>query len=730
MSLINEALRNLDERQTTDKTPEAVAMRGFAPPSRPHGLLRWSRRALWLCLLAGLGWSVFQIPHPAAVALRGDLLFGVDALWARWVPGQVRELVQPVTPAADIARTPLPAQSARLPAPVVSQVLQPAPSDNKAAPPAPPAPLAIAASTPPPITDGGAVLTVATVLAQGAVRPVARNALESALSARVAESTVASSQVSTPGPGLTATVAAQSSPVVRVSNSLALAMAKLEPGALEASESPAAGTLERPAGAPAQVVGQLRDETSQIAARRGNAPLTRTSLEHTVPAAALGALPKQENLLMAGANTRAEAPVTSTAVVARVPDMTLAMPVWVSSQSGQLRSVELPGTAGLDGATVVQKPSTPAPVPDSPMANVLPVAHVGPPDDLTTGRPSRAALEPVLRTVTAPTRPAEPISMASLEGDGLTPDELQRLLRNAQLALENNRLTLPIGRSAYDYYQAILRRAPDNEVAARGLSQLPEQYERLILEQMERGERQRARFFLDRYTSFGWTPSDRLVRAISDLGAQAPERQRSVVPVADPPARSTASSMTPAQDQPLLGLERLRALVADKGVKVGIDALEKASANAGLQLPRAHTDYLIDLHISAGNASKALTLLRTASARNRSMHFMWSKYYHRFEGSQAAMAYLESQTPTDEKALAYLAALYQKAGVHQRALALYGELLTTDGSNGIYLLGYAIAADSSGAQVAAREAYQRALVAGPHHATTTSFIRERLTTLQ
>ena len=96
--------------------------------------------------------------------------------------------------------------------------------------------------------------------------------------------------------------------------------------------------------------------------------------------------------------------------------------------------------------------------------------------------------------------------------------QLQQLLRKAQAALEENRLTLPVGRSAYDYYNAALRHSPSNVVARRGLEELPAQYERLIRQQMARGDAQRARFYLARYKNFGWTPSAGLMEEL-ELGA-------------------------------------------------------------------------------------------------------------------------------------------------------------------------------------------------------------------
>ena len=112
------------------------------------------------------------------------------------------------------------------------------------------------------------------------------------------------------------------------------------------------------------------------------------------------------------------------------------------------------------------------------------------------------------------------------------------------------------------------------------------------------------------------------------------------------------------------------------------------------------------------------------------VHLPWAKYYHKFSGLDSAILYLEGQESLNDSASAYLAAAYHKTGSFARSLVLYEELLLTDQTNGLYLLGYALAADSSGADGIARDAYRRALSLGQPRVSTVDFIRQRLTALQ
>ena len=298
-------------------------------------------------------------------------------------------------------------------------------------------------------------------------------------------------------------------------------------------------------------------------------------------------------------------------------------------------------------------------------------------------------------------------------------------MRKAQSALEENRLTLPVGRSAYDYYNAVLRHSPGNITALRGLEQLPAQYERLIWEQVARGERERARFYLARYKNFGWTPSARLIDELKRGNAENHARQDT-----KPAGNVNVPEVTSGVPEPALDLVTLRKLASVNGDTFALQRLEEAAGSEVQKLPRRHRDYLLELYIKTGAREKAAELLGAGNDETTEKRLLRAQFYHRFASLQKAIDYLAANAQGDEKLVAYLAALYQKAGEFQAALDTYQGLLLEDQANGRYLLGYALAADSLGADVAAIDAYARALSNGPQGSSTERFIRQRLAALR
>lgn len=70
--------------------------------------------------------------------------------------------------------------------------------------------------------------------------------------------------------------------------------------------------------------------------------------------------------------------------------------------------------------------------------------------------------------------------------------EVQRMLREAEMAFLDHRLTTPVGDNAWERYQKVLSLDPGNESATRGISDLVEKYLEWALEDIETGNIRKA----------------------------------------------------------------------------------------------------------------------------------------------------------------------------------------------------------------------------------------------
>jgi type II secretory pathway predicted ATPase ExeA len=75
---------------------------------------------------------------------------------------------------------------------------------------------------------------------------------------------------------------------------------------------------------------------------------------------------------------------------------------------------------------------------------------------------------------------------------------LGNVLEQAERALAENRLTLPNGDNAYDYYRFVLARNPGNAQAMRGLDQIVSRYRTLARAELRKGNIRNARRFAQR----------------------------------------------------------------------------------------------------------------------------------------------------------------------------------------------------------------------------------------
>jgi hypothetical protein len=105
--------------------------------------------------------------------------------------------------------------------------------------------------------------------------------------------------------------------------------------------------------------------------------------------------------------------------------------------------------------------------------------------------PPAAAPAALIESATPP--PSAPAALSESELD-----RLDELLTRGDDALKDDRLLTPIDDSAYDYYTAALKLAPEHPSALAGISKLVDRYLVLAADAIQRGRYDRAKNLLER----------------------------------------------------------------------------------------------------------------------------------------------------------------------------------------------------------------------------------------
>ena len=853
MSLINEALHNLDERQGAS-VDEVIEARPAVPPPKPRSsFARWFKGTLWIAAVGGLCWVVWTT-NPAAVlqvqseaeAIADNLLDEAVVVFEGWWGDKEapRSAVQPqsdtsslradnsypkrqggeakaATIAANAAAVkPAPSQAAKpqdtpvstaQAATVAANTAAVTPAPSQAAKPqdtpiitaqaatvaantaaVTPAPSQTAKPQATPVNTGQAATVAANTAAVPPAPSQTAKPQETPISTVQGATLTASTAAVTPAPSQTAKP--EETPVSTVQaatvsvNTAAVTPAPSQtakPQATPVSTAQAATVAANTAAvtsAPSQTAKPQETpvrtvQAATVAAKTAVVTPTpsQTAKPQEMPVSTAQAATVAANTAATSASPERTAPLASapsqTGQTAVPPGNVAQKPVPVPA-SGDAAVVETPAAASVEisaasaaldaGAGAVQRER-----PDEVRPERTPLLHkvqaaatpkmatneIASQEGKSTANPvapaadsgiavtraeqlveakaggNAASQAPAKTKSVATVVTAGPNASAQRNGSALQTAadtaQLQQLLRKAQAALEENRLTLPVGRSAYDYYNAALRHSPSNVTARRGLEELPAQYERLIRQQIARGDTQRARFYLARYKKFGWMPSASLMEELELSAAQM-----QATPEMPPAGTLNQPEVVGRNPEPSLDLVTLRKLATVNGDAFVVARLEDAAGGDVKTLPRRHREYLLELYIKTGSREKAAALLASSGDHTNETRLLKAQFYYRFASLQRAISYLAPTAAGNEKLVAYLAALYQKAGEFQAALDTYQSLLLDDPANGRYLLGYALAADSLGADLAAIDAYARALSSGTQGPSTEGFIRQRLAALR
>lgn len=184
---------------------------------------------------------------------------------------------------------------------------------------------------------------------------------------------------------------------------------------------------------------------------------------------------------------------------------------------------------------------------------------------------------------------------------------------------------------------------------------------------------------------------------------------------------------------------------ASRAFQKGYAALRKGQIEKGERLfQQALAQYpqhiksremLAGIYIKAGRYVEASELLKQGVALNGG-HSMFRKLYARVLLEQnaldSAVAILERRLPQMNEDIDYyalLAALYQRQGRHENAVALYQNMLRQNPMVGIWWIGMGISREKLGDSQAARAAYEKARASGTLAAPMVQYTDNRLTAL-
>lgn len=329
----------------------------------------------------------------------------------------------------------------------------------------------------------------------------------------------------------------------------------------------------------------------------------------------------------------------------------------------------------------------------------------------------------------------QPVVTAEASAAGLKALKLSLLHKNAELALQKDRLTTPAGDNAVDYYRAMQVLEPDNLDARAGLARVASRYQTLAARKQHEGNTEAANAMLEIARSL--VPGS----VISLYPSSVPAAQQTVAPVTEtragakdlPPQadRSTAASVSAsAQSLAQQQLERARQLMARGDAVAAIALLQdglRASASEA-QVELLHQAYLANQQPEQAvqlRQQYAALLADFRQARLQANEWIRTGDYAR------AIALLEQQLPdykTDSDYYGLLAGLYYRANRYSDASQAYSRLLALDGDNGNYWLGYAVALDAQ-SNAKALSAFQRARQLLPEQDNARAYIDSRIQSL-
>lgn len=307
--------------------------------------------------------------------------------------------------------------------------------------------------------------------------------------------------------------------------------------------------------------------------------------------------------------------------------------------------------------------------------------------------------------------------------------EIRELLRQARLALMQERLTSPPEDNAYDRYHRVLDLSPNHPEALAGIQQIVAQYLRLAEEYISINRIERAGLMIDRAEQVGGnTAALRRLRAQID----ATDNVFSVnhpgqVEDTKPEEISVRKSVRATEEEVLADAGNLLEQNAGYAAR---NMLEEYLVNDPESVPVITT--LFRLYLQMDDTQMAEQLIANSPAvPSLTMVELTAQLKAHHGDLPGAIKTLENIRPDNSETTyhALLASLYQQAGRFSDAASRYRRLLVEEPEQGAFWLGLAVSLDSARNAEEALIAFQRTAETGQYDGDVQQYIEERIRAL-
>lgn len=319
--------------------------------------------------------------------------------------------------------------------------------------------------------------------------------------------------------------------------------------------------------------------------------------------------------------------------------------------------------------------------------------------------------------------------------------QIEKFLSAAEVALNNNRLSLPRGQSAYDLYRRVIAIDANNAQALDGLQKVKTRYAGLIEDALAATEFKRAKQLVNRVENLSLTfrsfqlenyrnrIQEQLLAAQS---ASAEPSETTSVAVDNQNNADTylAINKTLVSRELALARETQQLFALGRGTEAAAQLEHFISDNATANLSRI---LLFDFYLDQTQLSRARKVMEPVHAMDAAtLAYMQARLAMMSSGAGSAIALLEKQKPEENIAEIYntlLAGLYQKEKSHGKAAALYASLIELNPSSVTYWLGMGISRDALGEHQPALNAYNVVLAHKNLDEKVRNFVKTRIQAL-
>jgi MSHA biogenesis protein MshN len=328
-------------------------------------------------------------------------------------------------------------------------------------------------------------------------------------------------------------------------------------------------------------------------------------------------------------------------------------------------------------------------------------------------------------------------------------ERIDGLLRDAQLALLDNRLTDPVDDNAYTRFQTVLLLNPSQPDALAGIRSIVERYADFARQTNQRGEIKQSKtywakaeliarqypgvaFWLDgQRESVRWQRVSAEPIAIKSDSADILVQQASDAAVEDSPKPVQLSVQPSSKYRDEKVREQASLLMTEKrwteAEQLLLQALE--------QYPNYHESRQLLFNLYAKQKNKVAAeavLMQLTNLSDTRRTLLRARLATEMQQWEQAAVLLEKNllgAGGNLEYIALLAAVYHQLGRYQDAVGQYQQLLGIDNRNAAYWLGLAVSFDAVADKAGALRAFRYVRLHGGLDITTNDYVEQRINAL-